>query len=219
MTFLRTDDTNNSCWIKCGFTIVCATITECECTTYKSTFLPCRHIFATRKYFKLPFFHHTLCPPRWTADYNIQHQPALQSLAKMRSSLPLSSVRHSDVLPEGRTIYIPSPKLKTFNSRLKFMKGLAGNIAYFGSVVTGERYEHKCDQLQTIENSWRQNCEVDVHVSKTAIQQVDNRTGTEHELDDKENNNIVLPAPVKISGRPKDITECTINTRKKKPLK
>jgi len=44
-------------------------IDSCPCKFFQSLMLPCKHIFAARRFFKLPMFDESLCSSRWTLRY------------------------------------------------------------------------------------------------------------------------------------------------------
>lgn len=43
-------------YIQSGYVVLTTTIEDCQCTDFKSIKLPCRHIFAVRKFFNLTLF-------------------------------------------------------------------------------------------------------------------------------------------------------------------
>lgn len=55
----------------------------CTCSHFASSLLPCRHVFAVRKAFKLPLFDKSLVNERWTKAYE------LRTLQERRQENPL----------------------------------------------------------------------------------------------------------------------------------
>ncbi|CAG5073447.1 Protein of unknown function [Cotesia congregata] len=59
--------------------------TACQCAFYQSLSLPCRHLFASRKNFRLNLFLKELCPTRWTNEYYKKNFKAFQSTESKKS--------------------------------------------------------------------------------------------------------------------------------------
>lgn len=55
------------------------TSTTCECTSWKSMKLPCRHIFAIRVELQFDLFEEELCEKRWSLDYYKESQRIFQN--------------------------------------------------------------------------------------------------------------------------------------------
>lgn len=86
----------------------------CECLSWKSMKLPCRHIFALRKHLGMDLFDPSLCDRRWTIDYY---------KSKQRIFLPDDN---DTELPDVSMASFSAPKKKTLsqvfiNARYCFM--------------------------------------------------------------------------------------------------
>ena len=54
------------CLVKVVFNVSCST---CECASWRSMKLPCRHIFAVREKLEVDPFETALCDERWSSSY------------------------------------------------------------------------------------------------------------------------------------------------------
>lgn len=68
LTIRNVDSDLQSCRIQLSDVTLNVTSLSCECSSFTTFLLPCRHIFAVRKLFNLPMFDKTLCAERW---YNL----------------------------------------------------------------------------------------------------------------------------------------------------
>ncbi len=78
----------------------------CECLSWKSMKLPCRHIFALRKHVGMDLFDPSLCDRRWSIDYY---------KSKQRIFIPNSGNTESDV----SVVTFSAPKKKTLSRVIK----------------------------------------------------------------------------------------------------
>lgn len=56
--------------------VITVTVSQCECGTWTSELIPCRHIFAVRKLNHIPLFDKSLCATRWHKDLDSQLFPS-----------------------------------------------------------------------------------------------------------------------------------------------
>ena len=61
--------------VKTSKGVIMVTKDSCECAFYTSNRLPCRHIFAIRKYNNEPLYCPEVCDKRWTCIYTYSHMP------------------------------------------------------------------------------------------------------------------------------------------------
>ena len=117
-----------------------STNTTCDCTFFKTQRLPCRHIFAVRKYNQLELFDEGLIIQRWRLDYFQHTVPAMEPVQ--------ITVRK-----------VVKPRRKILNANEKFRKAavLTNQLA---SVLTGcgmKSFEHYMDNIQQLIDFSKQN--------------------------------------------------------------
>lgn len=254
MKFMETNDTLKVCWIRSGYAVLRCSTDICECNEYRSNKLPCRHIFATRRYFELPLFDRSLCSQRWTKEYNVAHQPMLQSLNGSLTKSPLEKSRLEKSLskslliktpstksvstksPSARSVPIQSPTVNqssttsaffnmyevqvpvaTASSQIrKMFKQVCDNLNSHGNSASKNKCLSRLTLLKQIDYAWRNGIEVDLNefsAKNIEARQKQNGTKDEELIDDQV---ISLPPSIKIAGRPKNITKCTVQSSNKK---
>lgn len=204
-------------WIQCNFKSLRVSVNSCECNDFISWELPCRHLLAVRKLYQLPLFDKSLCPERWTRQYNIEHQPTLQNVKKPHVSD--LQTKKSLKIPVQR---MPAPNYNTHQQRLKSMLEVTNNIARAGSLVSKQRYEHRLEVLEKILQAFSNDEDVEVivknrkplpKVSTLAIDDTNKAVDydQEHFIE-----NVVMPSPVRLRGRPKNIDKCHTSVSRSK---
>ena len=201
MDFVSINKGTKTCLIQSGFCVLRTETDICECTTYTSNLLPCRHIFAVREYFNLPLYDAALCCNRWYKLHNIFNQPALLENPPLATNPPEALNYPFHV--------VPSKKAQTIPQKKKLMQEVLGNILYAGIYTSSDIFENRIEQLQVIESAWRQNKEIKVlvddaipNLESLAISEVnDNVEGDYIE-------SIEMPYPLKLRGRPRNYSKC-----------
>ncbi|KAH0560983.1 hypothetical protein KQX54_010714 [Cotesia glomerata] len=181
----------------------------------KSNNLPCRHIMAHRAFVNKPIFDHNLCANKWSKKYEVQ----------------LSSTKKIDVTSElhetsslGSTIIskIPVRSIKTVSQRRKALSERANDLIEIGSLSTGETYKKKEELLDKLIEGWRQG-----RIGKIVFKDEFEPRCSRQKLDETEKERqekqltlqeIVMPSPVRVKGRPTGINKTTTGffPRKKK---
>lgn len=69
LKLLSKNTSKKECSFAFGNLKVCSTVVLCNCLEMKNWKLPCRHVFATRRIFRLPLFVPELCASRWTNKF------------------------------------------------------------------------------------------------------------------------------------------------------
>lgn len=226
MTFMEISTSQKICWIRCGFTVLRCSIDSCECNDYTSNNLPCRHIFATRQQFKLPLFDRNLCAERWTKHYNMEHQPMLQHLSKSLSkslSVKSPSAKSPSSISPFQMHQIKTPALTPSNQIRKEFDLVCTNLKNHGNLASKNERLIRLNLLRQIDYAWCNNIKVDLKESTlTNIEKTQNKNYS-HDMQTIDGEIVSLPAKVKVAGRPKNLTKCTVqypsSNKKRKSLK
>ena len=206
MSFYEVHASRQSCWIKFHFTMIETTTVDCECMDFTSMKLPCRHIFAVRKHFGLNLCLLDLCDKRWTKQYDFEKQPVLNKI---------QSNTFPRVLPDPE-IMITAPAARNCNSlskRRKMLLVVTNSIAQLGSLIVKETFENRLKLLKLIEKLWRQNIEVPLDNLMNLLNNEANMLSN-LETSKSEERSIIVPAAIKVRGRPRYFTKSTIKLRK-----
>ena len=126
--------------VKTSKGVLMVTKDSCECAFYTSNRLPCRHIFAIRKYNNEPLYCPEVCDKRWTRTYTYSHTPQrINQATPVRVSVIKNPVRkvlcandkYKKALFEAEKFAntIKHLGIEQFNSCLDKMKQLTNLIA------------------------------------------------------------------------------------------
>ncbi|XP_036342833.1 uncharacterized protein LOC118752089 [Rhagoletis pomonella] len=152
-----------------------ATPTDCECSFLSSmASLPCKHIFAVRKFLKMPLFAPELCPQRWTKESMLETHPRLRD-----SGITKSSTKTTPLL--RRTSKEDKRRKLNVNGKRKIMKPILDDILVSCSESCSSDFDKKKHQLILIQNAWRQGLDLEVKVKKDGKTQQDSQI-EEHSL-------------------------------------
>ena len=216
-------DEEGSFSVKSSVGEISVTATTCQCTSYTSMSLPCRHIFALRRQQMLDLFDPALVAQRWTLDYYKKGHRMFQPL--------------SDNIQQPSVSL--TPRRRNLNSDQKYKRALqlGQKLASLASECSQD-YEQKLAILQSLVKVWESGKEavvvevilqdpptlpymiqddvpepqLDIHlVSNELIQ--DSPTATSLKLD-----NVVLPPKSKKRGRPKGSDNTVIGLPIKKKV-
>uniref|UniRef100_A0ABD2WSM7 SWIM-type domain-containing protein n=1 Tax=Trichogramma kaykai TaxID=54128 RepID=A0ABD2WSM7_9HYME len=190
MTYVSSDNINQSCTIRSQFDILNVTTVDCSCVTWNSNALPCRHIFAIRRTFDKPLFDLSLCGKKWHLEYDRKNQPLL---AKTKSVNMKSTVRSSQNQAQKRTNY---------QSRRNKASLISKNLVNLMSQATGARFERRLQTLINIGEIWKDGEDVDIsNLKSLVIQNLSNNF---------ENIRISTPRKNKIHGKPKNVLRSAV---------
>lgn len=220
ITFRRVDKNLKTCVIMLHNVKITATPRTCECATWKSKFLPCRHMFATRKLFNLPLFAEELYSERWKKGSILETNPLVRDKAESTKGAG----------PEVHNVSVTqcsSQKQLSDAQKRKKLTMLANDIVQMGMLSTASNFSIRVDNLVEIRNAWRQGDEVSITTGSQA-----NHTIVELEQDlqdlrmDSESNSVpkttdnlddlVLPVPLKRRNRSRYTDMTTVKSIKKK---
>lgn len=144
------------------------TSTTCDCGTWSSLLLPCRHIFAIRQALGVSLFDKDLCNHRWTKDYLRETQRVFNATNDTVSTpLPL-------------LCELERPCLESVEGRLNVIKPLIEIIITSISNSCGNAFTAKLETIQELKSFWENNTDVSV------IETVDSSTveaSLNHSLD------------------------------------
>ena len=122
------------------------TISDCECTFYRSMSLPCRHIFALRAKLEVPLFDPDMCNERWTSAY----YRATQRLFSASSAQPILA---TTVSKEHR---------RKLSQHEKFRKAslLSSELASVASEASTVHFSRRLKVIRDIIMHWKNGEEV-----------------------------------------------------------
>ena len=132
------------------------TVSSCECDFFKSMVLPCRHIFAIRRYTGEDMFCADLINARWTIDFYKSQRYV--SEIRPRLSIGVQPVHKTRVLSENQKYKETSPLLEDiqrclvscgtsiFQDRMDTLKQILGFWAQNKEVFVGEHVVMQGDE-------------------------------------------------------------------------
>lgn len=148
------NETNKECSIESDDITLKVTASSCQCAVWTSDCIPCRHIFAVRKYFDLPLFATELCQRRCTKSYVVQTQRSFRS----RQPEPDTERSH----PSPMVCKVTARKPVSVSEKRKKISPMTSEMQHLASLACGIRFERRLEVMKVIYDSWRRNCEVEL---------------------------------------------------------
>lgn len=146
ITFCGTNPQEWECSTMQNKLTITSSITECNCSRYVARRLPCKHVFATRKFYNQPLFSTSLCESRWTKQYALQGKVELTK--KTQSNCSTETI-------ENHQKSTPDVIENNIKARLQ-------NLRYIGGESTGSNFEERANALKTLIEFWKQGLQVQV---------------------------------------------------------
>ena len=117
---------------------------SCTCTFYKTMFMPCRHIFATRRLLHLPLFQPSMVPLCWIKQYQL-------SMEENQSNNQVSGVQISTFTRKAL------PTSLSRSQKYTKMMNLCQKLATVASQCGMLEFRKKFEDVQCIVQCWEQN--------------------------------------------------------------
>lgn len=150
------DEGNKICIIESTHGTTETTPTECSCVFRNSWDLPCKHMFAVRKYFNMPIFEASLCAERWTKDYTFQrHRLNTRGTPELSRGQPL-------LIASPSIQVTPKKKKPSTTQKRKAVNAIGSHIADILFNSCDLRYENRCSVVDQLINVWSEGDEVKV---------------------------------------------------------
>jgi len=119
-----------------------ATLDACSCSFRKSMLLPCRHIFAVRKYLQLEIFLIELCATRWSLEYCKAHrqlgQASTSTDTPVLSRLPTASAH----------------TVRSQQEKYSLASQVTSRLAVLASEACRQKFTDRLEVLKQLENMW-----------------------------------------------------------------
>ncbi|XP_043279783.1 uncharacterized protein [Venturia canescens] len=149
-----------------GASTVVASENSCDCPSFASMMLPCRHIFIVRKQLGCDLFDANICARRWTQQYYFHTQRVFQN------------ERMDDEVISGAVVSSKPPKrhVSTENQRFRMIRVITNDLNNLGCEVSGDLFFRRLGLLNKIRKAWVENCEVDVSPVPTIVSSCSNVT-------------------------------------------
>ena len=126
---------------------------QCSCGFYKAMELPCRHIFALRKYANLDPFEAELCATRWTRDYYRNSHRIFSTNASVSMNLSVSTMDK-----------LPALKVLSQNEKYRKIFVLAQKLANVASHISTREFSYAVQCLEKVLKAWEQGQQVTIEV-------------------------------------------------------
>lgn len=137
------------------------TVTQsgCECLSWTSNLLPCKHIFAVRKKIQLPLFDQSLCHSRWKKDVK---------LSSISTSLPKIPEENMSNEAAGVSVTkIVLPKRLTEKQKRSELTPVLNNILYSASRSSQPAFEYTLKKLRELQSDLRRGVSQDNSITDT----------------------------------------------------
>lgn len=148
---------------------ISVSISSCECTSWKSMKLPCRHIFAARASASADLFDETICDERWSVSYYKESQRIFcTDKYSDNSSVEIVQLPAPKKRPLSQVIIIIVHNYNSYNNILmqaeKFHQAskLSTKLASLASEATGTDFDARCGLLSQIISAWEN--DVPIHL-------------------------------------------------------
>lgn len=190
--------------------------TTCQCIV-QASLLPCRHIFALRKYFQFPLFDKCLCNERW-------------SKGNLLIALNFPNVSNDDKTPDNIVFSVTSKKKKIkkkstllINEKRKIIQAKCSKLTHIISMSSGKEFQKKSKILDDLIEKFSENVPVKI-ISKESDDtfetsfknlSVNESTEFEHVTTKKNLQEIKTLSKIKITGRPNGFLKTIVCLKKK----
>ena len=124
---------------------------NCDCGFFKAKSLPCRHIFALRRYLKADLYNNQLCPLRWTREY---FQKSHRVFCPYRYHVPDVTVNTINSLS----------KILSQQEKYRKVYSIAQKLADIASDISSREFGYAVECLKQIVTAWEQGKRVVVEV-------------------------------------------------------
>ncbi|XP_044596136.1 uncharacterized protein LOC123273042 isoform X2 [Cotesia glomerata] len=179
----------------------------CNCHFFQSNNLPCRHIMAHRAFVDKPIFDNKLCANKWSKEYGVQqlsNEKYYEVTAEPHETSSISSPTISK---------IPVRSKKTASQRRQALKERANELVEIGSLSTGELYKQKEELLDKLIEGWRQGrigrIVFEDDLQDSSSQKKMDATGEQVKKNVSAIQEIIMPSPVQVRGKPKGVNRTT----------